>query len=94
MNCIFLKKSGLINQKLDDDILIMKEDSCGEAIYLSEVSNRIFELCDGRNTVSDIIEILCSEYEVEKSICEQDVERCIQELLDAKLLDKREASVQ
>ena len=49
-----------------DDFLHTFEDEQGE---VSDVAERIVELADGSRTVSQIVDALCSEYEVDEERC-------------------------
>src|SRR4051812_44882970 len=44
----------------------------GEDGEVSEVGERILELCDGTRTVGQIVDALCAEFDVERSVAEQD----------------------
>lgn len=66
-----------------DDKLHSFEDAAGER---SEVAERIVELSDGVRTVRDIVDVLMTEFEVDRATCERDAEAFVQLLLDRKVL--------
>ena len=67
-----------------DDFLHTFEDEAGD---VSEVAERIVELADGSRTVAQIVDALCSEFQV-------DPERCTADTVDfLKLLVKRQLMV-
>ncbi len=48
--------------------------------FLSPVASRIWELADGSRSVGDIVDALCTEYEVERATAEADVAEFLAEL--------------
>ena len=59
------------------------EDASGE---VSEVAERIVELSDGKRSVAQIVDALCDEFEVERSVCEADTVSFVRELVDKQVL--------
>lgn len=59
------------------------EDERGE---VSEVAERIVELCDGKRTVAQIVETLCGEFEVDKATCAADVRAFVELLVEKQVL--------
>jgi len=45
------------------------EDEAGQ---VSKVAERIVELCDGRRTLSEVIDTLCEEFDVDRAVCTED----------------------
>ena len=43
-----------------------------EAGNVSEVAERIVELSDGQHTVRQIVDVLCTEFDVPRPVCERD----------------------
>lgn len=66
-----------------DDHLHTFETEGGE---VSEVAERIVELCDGRRTVREIVDALCEEFEVEREVCGRDTVAFVQVLMQKKVL--------
>ena len=55
----------------------------------STVATRIWELLDGRKKLKGIIDIIDNEFEMERTVIEEDALAFIKELLDAELIEKR-----
>lgn len=53
---------------------------------VSEVGERIVELIDGRRTVADIVDVLLSEFEVERGVAEADTLEFIELLVEKQVL--------
>ncbi len=70
------KKS--ILKKLDNSIFYVVDGINNRFITLNETAQRIFELCNGINTILDIYNIIISEYE-----CESDVYFDISEIINS-----------
>lgn len=51
------------------DVLHLFEEPWGER---SEVGERIVELCDGTRSVSEVVSVLCDEFEVDRDTCQAD----------------------
>jgi hypothetical protein len=51
-------------------------------IALNKTATLIYKLCNGRETVNEIINIICEKYIVDKQKVRKDVANCIKELLN------------
>lgn len=60
------------------------EDESGE---VSEVAERIVELCDGKRSVAQIVDSLCEEFEVDRGTCTQETAAFVELLAEKKVLD-------
>lgn len=60
------------------------EDDAGE---VSEVAERIVELCDGQRSVARIVDLLCEEFEVDRETCTRETAAFVELLADKKVLD-------
>ncbi len=63
----------------DEAVLLSAEDSSVHS--LDAVGTRIWELCDGEKTVSEIIDQVVEEFEVDRDTAEKDVVEFIEELM-------------
>ena len=52
-----------------DNFLHTFEDDAGQ---VSEVAERIVELCDGHRSLDQVVDALCEEFEVERDVCAGD----------------------
>ena len=76
--------------QLDPDYLIERIDheivayhpTKTVSLYLNDTGAVIWELCDGNNSVADIIAILTDHYPEAREQIEHDVQDIIQQLLD------------
>ena len=68
----------------DEAVLVLPEK--GKVVVLNEVGGRIWELADGTRTVTDIVEVIVSEYQVSEEQARADVEKFIEELVEAQVL--------
>jgi hypothetical protein len=84
LNKIPVKKSDLAWRIIDGEAVIIALDQQTEDTekinFLNETGTRIWELMDGRNSVSEIIEHICLEYEIEREEAEKEVMSFIKEL--------------
>jgi coenzyme PQQ biosynthesis protein PqqD len=71
---------------LDTEALVV--DVTGGRVYpLNQVAARIWQLCDGVRTVDAIVQALAEEFDAEEALIRRDVERFIEELAGAQLVD-------
>jgi hypothetical protein len=68
----------------EEAVLVDVED--GEVIHLNEVGAQIWEAVDGKNKVSDIINHICSEFEVSEIEARRDVLSFLKDLLKKGIL--------
>ena len=74
-----MKKSELWKRLSDDEGVVVDTVRAVEHT-LNDTAMRIFELCDGESTVSDIARKITEEYEVDYEKSRQDVVKCIAKL--------------
>ena len=48
--------------------------------YLNEVGKSFYEFIDNKRTISDIVKLICNEYDVENDIVENDILTLVREL--------------
>jgi hypothetical protein len=53
---------------------------------LNSVGSRIWELADGNKTVSEIVKVICSEYEVDVEQAEKDTVEFVEELIKSGMM--------
>ena len=61
------------------------EDEAG----VSEVGERIMDLIDGKRSVGDIVTLLCEEFDVDRSTCEQETLAFVSKLVEKQVLELR-----
>ncbi|MFZ5468726.1 MAG: PqqD family protein [Myxococcota bacterium] len=66
-----------------DDHLHSFEDEEGA---VSEVAERIVELCDGSRSLEQIVDVLCEEFEVERGVCTTDTLAFVELLVERRIL--------
>jgi hypothetical protein len=81
----------VIAQKASNDFLLFNMRD-GNYYSLNEVGGRIWELCDGRHTVAQIVEILASEYEAPAATLTKDAVELLEELRSARLIAEVEGA--
>ena len=76
---------GVLQQEVSGTTVLLKPDN-GQYFSLEEVAGRVWELTDGQRTVSEMVQVLVSEYEAEPAEIEADVLQLLGELCDEKLV--------
>ena len=68
------------------EALILLDPASGEYFTLDEVGGRVWELCDGSRSVSEIAAILTGEYEAPLDQVRTDVLELLGELYESRLV--------
>jgi coenzyme PQQ biosynthesis protein PqqD len=74
-------KEGYFLERLDDEITVY-HPTLTTAVYLNDTGALIWELCDGRRTISDIVEVLYQQYPESNAQIETDVTNLIIQLIE------------
>lgn len=75
----------VITQKASADLLLFNMQD-GNYYSLDEVGIRIWELCDGNQTVEQIVDTLAAEYDAPKEALAQDAVELLEQLRKGKLI--------
>ncbi len=79
-------KDDIIKQDADETVVLLNLKD-GQYYALNEVGGRVWELCDGSNSVRDIVTLLCGEYDAPRETIQEDVHEVLEELAGADLLE-------
>ena len=75
----------VIAQKASNDLLLFNIDD-GNYYSLNEIGSRIWELCDGNHSVSQLVAALAAEYDTTNEDLEKDVAELLETLHSGKLI--------
>ncbi len=70
---------------LDDELVMMSSEK-GEYFGLGGIGPRILELLSDHGTIEEIAEILCQEYDVDRTRCAEDVRNFVLDLIEIGLV--------
>ncbi|MCC2667747.1 MAG: hypothetical protein K0Q72_218 [Armatimonadetes bacterium] len=76
---------GVLVQEVSGATVLLKPDN-GQYYSLEEVSGLVWSLCDGENSVCDIVARVCSEYDATPEEAAADVQELLKELADERLV--------
>ena len=79
----------VLAQGTSDTLVLLNLDD-GAYFALNEVGNRVWELCNGARSVSEIISITCREYDAPPEVVETDVLELFGELAEEGLVVEEE----
>ena len=68
------EKAAYITRESEIGVLLI-DNNRGKIFEVNEVGSFIIKMCDGKNSIADIEDAICREYEVEREILEADVEK-------------------
>jgi hypothetical protein len=77
----------VIAREGDQEVLLLDVES-GCYYTLNEIGGRIWELCDGASTVSEIVAALCADYDAAPAKVGPDVHELLEELRRERLLEQ------
>ena len=87
-NKIVSLKKDYILERIDGEITVY-HPTLTTAVYLNETGALIWELCDGKRTISDIIELLGEQYPESLTQIETDVKALIGQLVERSIGELR-----
>lgn len=71
--------------KVDEEVVMLSLKN-GAYYALNKVASRIWELIEKPREVSDIVEILLKEYEVDEDTCARETLNCLNDFKDKSLI--------
>lgn len=82
------KRRGVLAQQVapDDPSLVLLDPQSGKYFTLEAVGTRVWQLCDGTRTISEIAAIMAEEYDESPAVIESDVIELVKELMDEELV--------
>jgi hypothetical protein len=72
-------RHGLLAQRAADSRVVL-DPATGQYYALDEVSGRIWDLCDGSRSVTEVVAALCEEYDAPREEIQADVLALLAEL--------------
>ena len=75
----------VIAQKAKNDYLLLNMED-GNYFSLNEIGGRIWELCDGNRSVSQLAKELAAEYDASPEVLEKDIVELLDDLQKGKLI--------
>ena len=82
------RRDRVIAQQVEGESVLL-DIASGEYFSLNAVGGRVWELCDGASPVSDIVEVICNEFDVAPSTAMTDATELLEDLAGAGLVVER-----
>lgn len=79
------RKAQVVAQKAKNDWLLLNMEN-GNYFSLNDIGGRIWELCDGSRSVSQVVATLASEYDAPTDVLQKDVVELLEGLESGKLI--------
>jgi hypothetical protein len=79
------QKERILSQRSKENLILLGLDD-GKYYALNRVGGRVWELCDGTRTVSEIVSILCQEYAAPAATIEKDALELLGDLANGNLV--------
>ncbi len=84
---LYRRDSQLVSTIMDGNMVMMDVEH-GAYYGLGSVGTRIWELLEGPVSAQQIIQALCSEFEVDETTCKADVEKFIGDMEEKGMVSK------
>jgi hypothetical protein len=85
-NKIVRLKPGFFLERMDDEIVVY-HTSLTTSLYFNETGALVWQLCDGKRTVGQIIDVLCQMYPESADQIKPEVSALIASLLDKQVAE-------
>jgi hypothetical protein len=82
---VFGRRDRVMVQQVEGSSVLLDIDS-GQYFALNEVGGRVWDLCDGSRSVTNIAEVLCDEYDVDATTALRDASELLSSLAGAGLV--------
>jgi pyrroloquinoline quinone biosynthesis protein D len=79
------RREQVIAQKASNDFLLFNMDN-GSYYSLNDIGGRIWELCDGNRSVSQLVAAIAAEYDAPTAVLEKDIVELLEGLQEGKLI--------
>ena len=79
------RRENVAAQVADDEAVLLDIES-GEYFSLNPVGSRIWELCDGTRPTTEIVSVICEEFDVAEDVATADIDAILDELKAARLV--------
>jgi hypothetical protein len=84
------RRSGVLAQQVEPgDTTVLLNPKSGEYYTLEAVGSRVWQLCDGRRTISEMATILSQEFDAPSDVIESDILDLMKDLLDEGVVEAR-----
>ena len=81
----FQRRQNILKQEAAGTVVLLNMDD-GRYFALDEVGGRVWDLCDGSRTLSEIAAILAEEYEAPAETIERDLAELMNDLTNEELV--------
>jgi len=85
LNDIPVRIEGFITREIGDETILISGD--GKKMHTFDaVGSSIWKNIDGKNSIERLIDNICDEYDVERSVAEKDLQSFINDVTDKKII--------
>jgi hypothetical protein len=82
---VFGRRDRVMVQQVEGQAVLL-DIASGEYFSLNEVGGRVWELCDGTRTVAEVVDAICTEYDVPPTTAMSDAGALLESLAGAGLV--------
>lgn len=80
-----IQAEGAIHRTLGDETVVLDIDE-SHYYVLNETGTLIWNLCDGKHTLGDMLAALCQEFDVSREAAQASVSRLMEDLVQVRLV--------
>lgn len=81
----YIRKQDLVHSDMDGEVVMMSIDQ-GKYFGIGGTGNRIWDALEQHQTTEQLVEIICSEYQVDPGTATRDVQAFLNRLLESELI--------
>jgi hypothetical protein len=80
------RREGVASQVVNGEAVLLDIER-GEYFSLNSVGTRIWELCDGTRSATEIVSVICDEFDVAEDVVTADAQEILDELEKVQLVE-------
>ena len=86
MNSVIQRSPEIVHSDMDGEIVMMSIEQ-GEYYGIDAIGSEIWSMLEEARTIQDICAALCERYDVDESVCQQDVIRFLEQMVERKIIE-------
>jgi len=85
MNSVIKRSPEIVHSDMDDETVMMSIEQ-GEYYGIDAIGSDIWNMLEEEKSIKDICSSLCQRYDVDESVCQQDVMRFLENMYERKII--------
>jgi len=86
MNSVVKRRPEIVHSDMDGEIVMMSIEQ-GEYYGIDAIGAEIWTMLEEARSIREICASLCERYDVDESVCQQDVMRFLEQMVERKIIE-------